>query len=470
MEEEAIIGTQKRMNSPNTDREGSGLKGKGMTQKGKGRCLRCGSTGYYGGECHLPFHPIPEFGQTTKGGGKNHRPIVLSDSNAQKADDDQTVETIGAVDGIPEEGWEESNTWAEGEMYGDQPENSAGVEDLWLSQWREHGIWMSETCESPRPKAVPIGGRPTYLPDRDIVRLGATAPEYLAIIDSGASWSVVGTEWLSRRTPAGKKGEREKCAQISHRNFRFGNSEVFPSLGRIALNAQVFDKADRPIPFGLKVDAIGWGVPLLISRHIFGLVQDRIDFVTSDISILKGIVLSSKLSPGGHLWLKLQAGVPTVIRNSQISNVFACSSTESNDMEEDEGSGETELSPKKNAVLQKNDILKIHQQLGRIATSSMKHLMSNAKIRFSEQEIRDVIAACGRNRQDGRDGKSLVGKHLPSQLGRAIFADIYYPVGRSRPYPSILFADSMYRFCDGGFIKDPPRYFLVEAFIATWLM
>ena len=30
---------------------------------------------------------------------------MMSDSNAQNADDDQTVETIGAVGGITEEGW-----------------------------------------------------------------------------------------------------------------------------------------------------------------------------------------------------------------------------------------------------------------------------------------------------------------------------------------------------------------------------
>ena len=40
-----------------------------------------------------------------EGGWKNRRPIMLSDSNAQNADDDQTVESIGAVGGITEEGW-----------------------------------------------------------------------------------------------------------------------------------------------------------------------------------------------------------------------------------------------------------------------------------------------------------------------------------------------------------------------------
>ena len=39
--------------------------------------------------------------------------------------------------------------------------------------------------------------------------------------------------------------------------------------------------------FGLKVDLIDWGVPLLISRHSLGLMQDRIDFVANDIIILK---------------------------------------------------------------------------------------------------------------------------------------------------------------------------------------
>ena len=130
-------------------------------------------------------------------------------------------------------------------------------------------------------------------------------------------------------------------------------------------------------------------------------MQARIDFVANDISILKGIVMSSQLPPGGHLWLKLHAGVPAVIRKSQIINAFACSPTESNDMEEDEGAEETELSPKKNMVLRKNDILKIRQLLGQNKTSSMKHLMSNEKIRFTEQEIHDAIAACGRNRKDG---------------------------------------------------------------------
>ena len=47
----------------------------------------------------------------------------------------------------------------------------------------------------------------------------------------------------------GDKDEWGKCVHISHRNFLFGKSEVFPSLGKIIINAKVFDKSDRPIPF-----------------------------------------------------------------------------------------------------------------------------------------------------------------------------------------------------------------------------
>ena len=155
---------------------------------------------------------------------------------------------------------------------------------------------------------------------------------------SGSSWSLVGTSWLRRWIPAGKKDVWGGFVHVSQRHFRFGNSEVTPPLWKIVLYAKALGKTGSPISFGLSIDVPDWGAPLLISRHSLASMGDVVDFSTSDISCLNGAVSPSQLAPGGHLWRLLQSGSPAVVRSSRMGNIFACTPNDGGDIEEGGGS------------------------------------------------------------------------------------------------------------------------------------
>ena len=120
-------------------------------------------------------------------------------------------------------------------------------------------------------------------------------------------------------------------------------------------------------------------------------------------------------------------------------------------------------------VVTVEEILKIHRQLGHATRTALKRVLGLAKYRIQEQDIEDALRRCGCHVIDSRVEKPFINKHIPSTAGEVVFADLFYPVHRSRKYPAVLFTDSLTRFTTGCILGDISHDSLVDSFFRLWL-
>ena len=108
---------------------------------------------------------------------------------------------------------------------------------------------------------------------------------------------------------------------------------------------------------------------------------------------------------------------------------------------------EESSTPVEGSLLSQKDLLKLHRQLGHASSFNLLRLIRLADRRCNEQDLLNAITQCGCHTMDKKAGKPFANKHLPKQAGEVFFADIMYPIRRSRDYPALLMAGELTRFC-----------------------
>ena len=196
-------------------------------------------------------------------------------------------------------------------------------------------------------------------------------------MDSGASWSIVGTPWLMRWSGCKSKEEWHPVISASRRRFRFGDHQLNKSLGSVLINAGVKDNASKYHTAVLEVDIVLADAPLLISRASLSKMVDVVGFRHLNLTLASKIVAPLQITPGGHIAMQLFQRKPCLLKSSTTEIIF---------MADDLAGEETDIqvSDHRDAemsgrLLTAQEILKIHRQLGHATVFALRRLIKLAK-------------------------------------------------------------------------------------------
>ena len=161
----------------------------------------------------------------------------------------------------------------------------------------------------------------SYFPDKLRRRVPTMELPHHAILDSGASWGIVGTPWLMRWSTCENQGELHRYISASRRRFRFGCHQSGASLGSLLIKDGVKNKESEYHSFLLEVDIVAADVPLLISRTSLPRMSALVDFRHPSLTLLSKIAIPLNLSPGGHIAVQLFQRYPCLVKSSAVENI-----------------------------------------------------------------------------------------------------------------------------------------------------
>ena len=150
-----------------------------------------------------------------------------------------------------------------------------------------------------------------------------------AVIDSGATNTVVGKTWIESFFQSSAKPMIEGISK----SFKFGDSRSFDSLGVILMpvNLSGFDalgKKPCKMRCDLRADIVAANIPLLVSRQSLKFMHSTINFTSDELIIDCKMIVPLKLAPNGHLVLPLDRATPEI--NANDCPIF-CASGNSGD-------------------------------------------------------------------------------------------------------------------------------------------
>ena len=440
----AVKGAQRQMNFPNSNDKG----GKKAFSKPYGAftgCFQCGSKNHFSRDCNLPStkfsSPFKAKAFSDKGAkpssslsskGKNSKGLFLTNEAEEPT-------TVLAEEPWTMEEYDEANIdhsiLATSESTTMPAELTKEEEAMMAQWWSEEATWLM----SPDP-----------ITDQTICK---ELPE--ALIDSGATSSVAGVQWLSLWS-SWKQCDWDKCIIPSMKKFRFGDGASYESLGSLVINARIQTIDSNWVPFVLRFDLVNCRIPLLISRRSLVSMSAIIDFSSSQIQI-NSAAIQAKVSSSGHLLLTLHPVHPAIVRSSQSNVIFAA---------EEEICAQQEDS--EDMRLSESEILRVHNQLGHASFSALKKLFRLSKRTVSEQTILNALKSCTCRRIDENVQHPILTKYVPDFPGHTLFVDLCFPVNRDRAYPCLLMVDALTRFCSAKVMKTVSQDDTVAVLLENW--
>ena len=231
---------------------------------------------------------------------------------------------------------------------------------------------MAHVCELiHRSQILPVNDHTLFTAQHE--RGPATPP---ILIDSGASCSVVGENWL---LPCGANLSYP-AANRSDREFRFGEGPLLPSLGETAHpiripNGRVIDSLDHTL--AIRVDVVKAVFPLLISQQALTHVRASMGFSKFTLEIPGNFAIRLTKSSDGRALL------PGIITQEKVSHAVA---------------SEARVFPMQQTVLElkrltDSEVLKMHRQLGHC---SERHLIGLFKFGGCKIDPSQIHRAYGR--------------------------------------------------------------------------
>ena len=169
----------------------------------------------------------------------------------------------------------------------------------WVDQWWEGTYLVSEVASKTSSRRTMTTVFPPSNPEEEKKAAAISAP-YHALLDSGASYSVVGLPWIQEWCPKDKELWKQRSIS-SFKQFRFGSGEIFSSLGSVLINAIAKSINGFPIRLVLMLGVIDFPIPLLLSRRSLARMRAKLDFSTNVIQIDKDVKISTFVSSGGHI-------------------------------------------------------------------------------------------------------------------------------------------------------------------------
>ena len=200
-------------------------------------------------------------------------------------------------------------------------------------------------------------------------------------------------------------------------------------------------------------------------------MEETLDFKRHQLCIVQKTIVSTTVSPGGHVWLTIGRNNPSIAHQSKMEFVFAADTVREDEETPHPMADENEIRENlaEANILTSAELLNIHRQIGRASFTAMKRLLRLAGKTAQAQVLARAITSCGCAKMESREEKPFTNRHIICGVGGVVFADLFYPANRSRSFPAVLFTDSLTRFCDGSNADSIIHDCLVETFINTWI-
>ena len=229
------------------------------------------------------------------------------------------------------------------------------------------------------------------------------------LIDSGASCSVVGEQWLL----SWGKDLIWPARSPNSREFRFGDGPPMPSLGELNLpimipEARTNDNKNHVLTF--RVDVVAAVVPLLISQQALANVQGRMDFSRFTLEIPNRCTIWLIKSPTGHVLLPGIVSADSLLTppKEQI-HVFPAQ----------------QMNNGKRA-LKDEQVRKIHQQLGHCSEKQLLDPLKFGDCKADAKQVSRVTQRCGCQRSVHRITPPVVSSWIARFSGEIVAIDLIF--------------------------------------------
>ena len=196
---------------------------------------------------------------------------------------------------------------------------------------------------------------------------------------------MVGTKWIDKHY----SGQDKPVLQESERKFKFGDSRIFNSLGKLQLmiNVPVTTLAGY-IRCSMEVDVVLASIPMLLSREALRKMKGTVNFETNLLAIDSQHIVQLSTARTGHLTMPFQpigndGSQPQVITYATPNEEVVTVAT--NSLEADAHSDKT---------ADKALIRKMHLHLAHLNRGGLMRLLAAAGYKYELADLTDVLGNC----------------------------------------------------------------------------
>ena len=279
------------------------------------------------------------------------------------------------------------------------------------------------------------------------------------LIDSGAAGTIVGSKWAQSWDD-----QWENKTAPSANSFRFGDSKVYKSLGKLLITTFLTQHTStESIPVTFETDVVDCEVPMLISLPALENMQAKIDFTNLTLTTPS---FDHKLirEGAGHLRLQLENN-PIIVDPYTLSKDFNKTAPIKDPPEKHTTTSDhTEVGNKRVFISHENpesngnrpeqlttitpeQIKKLHLQFNHALAPAMIKIIKAANMKAEEDHIHTVIENCGCHVPHNRPQKTKVSGARAQFPGQVIHLDVFFPsLTNPQKNPFLMIVDSFSRF------------------------
>ena len=277
------------------------------------------------------------------------------------------------------------------------------------------------------------------------------------MIDSGASASVCGKQWLGKLV----KGQGPITLLKSDKVFRFGDGVKITSIGYYDMQVALLSVSiSERIAVKFRIDVIPGEIPMLIAYKALYDWRCSINFHTNVLS-LQDQQLALQKTNTGHIFIKferLAASLQAETMKKGVDSTAYCNKTVRR-------MGVVDVSE-----MNATRINKLHQQLGHASAEAMCRLFKQAGYTGLVTIIQQCVKDCGCEQERTTVQRPIINTHVPTRCGEVIGMDIMYPIdgsGHSRPY--LIIADRLSRYTATCRMNSHKPDHAIDLFYKMWL-
>ena len=341
------------------------------------------------------------------------------------------------------------------DLYNQSMNTKHGRYDLHTSAnglMRLSDIWVS-TVKTPRDC-------PAIAPVRNTV-----AHPNPVLLDCGAASTVVGKEWLEKQQLF-----YQQFSIPSKKQFRFGNSMIFPSLGKIILALPVHDerKTGQETTVFVPADVVACPIPCLLSRPALETLKGTINFHTNRVES-PSFAQTLAIEPSGHIRLRL-TNPPTLVDQGPSSSRQPGSPTRKFPTFAEWPSEIQDTFTGTEGTITKEQIKKLHLQFNHASEGILERIIKGAGLSATKDDIIDITRECQCHTPGNRPQRPVTSSFQAKFPGQVVHMDVFFPAlidAKNRPY--LLIVDNMTRLTISIKLGHQTGTYILHKFITHWV-
>ena len=327
-----------------------------------------------------------------------------------------------------------SNPLDEEDAKSDLVEKSAPPEHLDVPIWGPTKLtdaqWVGKWNQSSYPSLNTFACSIIYDVERLEKHHRGTNPVECAVIDSGATDTVVGGKWIESFPHASRK----PAIMVRSRRFEFGESRSFDIIGVISIpvnlpGISLSGKKHCKMRCDIRADIVTANIPLLVSMQSLKAMNSTINFTSDELTIGCKMIVSLRLAENGHLILPLA-------RETHETEKGACPTF---------AQTEPTAMPVSYELAKK-----LHYQLAHLNIDGLIRILDTAGMKADLSLVEKAAADFTFINQRQHTERPIIKESIPLYCGHTLFVDTFYPVEstllRRQAFPFLMITCGLSRF------------------------